>query len=255
MSPERIDARHIERLHLLTTEPPEQLEYDGWLVRTAPHDVKRARSVNSTGASTLPLGEKIAHCERLYAEAGLPALFRLTPFSTPLGLDAELERRGYTVLDRTLQQVARIDVREPASPAGPRFESMPLEAWLEAASSLRGQSSQARVAEYRRLSHREREAHFALGYLGDEVVACGLVSLEGGLATPADIYVSESHRGQGFGRGISAQLLELARRNGAELAWLNVLADNKPAIRTYARLGFQTLYEYWYRIKPAGRSP
>jgi ribosomal protein S18 acetylase RimI-like enzyme len=61
--------------------------------------------------------------------------------------------------------------------------------------------------------------------------------------------VAPGRRNQGIGTAISAQLLSTARRNGAEVAWLNVLSDNQPAVRTYARLGFETLYEYWYRTK------
>ncbi len=68
-------------------------------------------------------------------------------------------------------------------------------------------------------------------------------------ATLMDINVAPPWRGQGLGIAISAELLRAARSNGAEVAWLSVLADNTPAIRTYARLGFETLYEYWYRIR------
>ena len=67
-----------------------QLFYDGWLLFLLAGKAKRGRSVNAHFGSTLPLAEKIAHCERLYARHGLPALFRITPFAQPAHLDAAL---------------------------------------------------------------------------------------------------------------------------------------------------------------------
>jgi hypothetical protein len=37
----------------------------------------------------------------------------------------------------------------------------------------------------------------------------------------------------------------------ATVGWLSVLADNAPALAAYGKLGFETLYEYWYRVKPS----
>ena len=87
---------------------------------------KRARSVNAVYASTMPLAEKIAYCERLYESSALPVLFRITPFSQPQDLEAELEGRGVDVKDGQwgyrLMVVADPDGNElyfpyPASPA------------------------------------------------------------------------------------------------------------------------------------------
>ncbi|MGZ5080414.1 MAG: hypothetical protein ACXWHZ_13255, partial [Usitatibacter sp.] len=95
------DLRRVEELSLNSSAPPGQLLYDGWLLRMLPGKAKRARSVNAVYPSSLPLGAKIAYCERLYGTARLPALFRITPFSQPPGLDAELGRRGYGRFDTT----------------------------------------------------------------------------------------------------------------------------------------------------------
>ena len=251
MTTNPIDPRRIEELHLLFTAPREQVVYDGWLVRRAPNDVKRARSVNAFYASTKPVQEKIDHCERLYAEAGLPSLFRLTPFSRPESLDAALAERGYERIETDFEQVAHLNRPLPAPPEGVTFHPMLLEDWLELAAPIRGQSEAMREAEFRRLHHGEVPGYCLLARVGDEAVACGLVMQEQEFATLMDINVAPPWRRQGLGTAISAQLLTTARRNGAEIAWLSVLADNIPAIRTYAKLGFETLYEYWYRVKEA----
>jgi hypothetical protein len=91
-----VDARRLEKLSLNSSAPPGQLLYDGWLLRLLPGKAKRSRSVNAVYPSRIALEEKIAYCERLYGNARLPALFRITPFVQPAGLEAELERRGWT---------------------------------------------------------------------------------------------------------------------------------------------------------------
>jgi N-acetylglutamate synthase len=32
------------------------------------------------------------------------------------------------------------------------------------------------------------------------------------------------------------------------------MCNNTPALRLYARLGFQEVYQYWYRVKPVQTS-
>ena len=74
------------------------------LLRVSPGSAKRARSVSAHFGSTLPLDEKIAHCDRVYGERELPALFRITPFVNPADLEGALARRGYRPFQPTLVQ-------------------------------------------------------------------------------------------------------------------------------------------------------
>jgi GNAT superfamily N-acetyltransferase len=250
MTVEGIDARRIEEILLLCTVPREQLAYDGWLVRRARNDVKRARSVNAYYGSTQPLDAKIDHCERLYAEYGLPPVFRLTPFSIPETLDDALARRGYEVFEPSLVQVNRLSGPLPPPPDGLRFETMLLERWVEDAGVLRGLPRERRAAEFDRLHDCEAPGYCTITYVGAEAVACGFIIHEQEFAGLFDIFVAASHRGRGVGTAVSAQLLRTAQRMGARVGWLSVLADNAPALAAYAHLGFETLYNYWYRVRP-----
>jgi GNAT superfamily N-acetyltransferase len=251
MTIEGLEPSRLEEILLLCTAPVEQVAYDGWLVRTPQHDVKRASSVNAFYGSTKPLDEKIARCEAMFADAGPPPIWRLTPFSKPSTLDADLEARGYVRFEPSLVQVARLSRPFAPAPEGIEFKSMILERWLEVSGPMRGKTPEQTEAEFRRLHHGEVPGYCTVAYVGEEAVACGLVMKEQEFAGLFDVFVVESQRGQGIGTAISAQLLTTARRMNATVGWLSVLADNASALAAYGMLGFETLYEYWYRVKPS----
>ncbi len=245
-----LTPRRLEEIFLLCTVPREQIAYDGWLVRRARDDVKRARSVNAAFGSTKPLADKIERCEQLYADYGMPPVFRLTSFSTPPTLDDALAQRGYVVFEPSLVQVIGLTGPLPLPPDGLRFESMLLERWVEEAGIMRGLSPERRAAEFDRLHNGEAPGYCTIAYAGVEAVGCGLVIHEEEFAGLFDIFVTPEQRRRGVGTAVSAHLLRTAQRMGARVGWLSVLADNAPALAAYAHLGFETLYDYWYRVRP-----
>jgi len=240
-------ARRIEELALNSSAPPAQLLYDGWMLRVSPGKAKRARSVNAIYPSTLPLAEKIAYCERFYASAGLPAIFRITPFSQPPQLEAELARRGYGRFETTAVQEARI-AAPPAFPAGAR--ELAIGPWVEAVAQLRG-SPAAHLAAHRARIEALPLARCALAIEEDGVVvATGLAIVEDGVAGLFDIATDAGRRRRGHGKRIVAALLARAAALGAHHAYLQVEAGNAPAIALYAGFGFAGAYHYWYMGRP-----
>lgn len=244
------DSRRLEELSLNSSTPPGQLLYDGWLLRLLAGKAKRARSVNAVYPSRLPLVEKIAHCERVYAEAGLPALFRITPFCEPAGLDAELERRGYGRFDDTAVEAAAIvPGRAPSGAA----RVMALPAWVEAVGELRGSSREHREAHRRRLESMRLTFRAVAIESAGGVVATGLTMIEDGVAGLFDIVTREDARRQGLARSVVASLLQAAWELGARSAYLQVEQGNEPARRLYRQFGFEERYLYWYRGREGER--
>jgi ribosomal protein S18 acetylase RimI-like enzyme len=244
------EARRIEELLLNATQPVQQLQYDGWLLRLAPNDVKRASSVNPIYGSTLPLEEKIAHCEHIYAEHSLPPLFRLTPFAQPASLEETLAAHGYEWFERSVSMTAALGASSPETRSDLRFERSHLDGWTEVAAEIRGLTPTRREAERARLFESTLPDFAVVAYDGGEVVGCGLMMIDDDYAGLFDIETVETRRREGIGLALCAYLLRLARQNGAERAWLSVVADNATALRLYEKLGFAPVYDYWYRIKP-----
>ena len=82
-----------------------------------------------------------------------------------------------------------------------------------------------------------------------ETAAVGLGVLHDGYLGLFDIVTDERLRGRGYGRQLVSGLLRAASEAGITRAYLQVAADNTPAIRLYEGLGFRVSYEYWYRGK------
>jgi ribosomal protein S18 acetylase RimI-like enzyme len=198
----------------------------------------------------LPLADKILRCEEVFAEAGLPAVVRITPFTRPAALDAELEARGYRRRDETLVLV-RPELPPIAVPAaaGLSVETIGPARFAQIAGGLRQASIALREA------HAERLANAPVPFTGwllrrdSEIVACGQHAIEGDLVGLYDIYTVEAARGQGLAGALCVQMLEHARSLGARHAYLQVEARNAPALRLYRRLGFTDGYRYHYRIR------
>ncbi len=111
-------AARIEDASLSVSQPAQQSFFDGWLLRYSPGKAKRARSINSIGAGVLPLAEKLSHCIDFYQQHDLPCLFRITPFSHPHNLDAELAAAGFEAhQDTRVMSVALSQIERSTAPS------------------------------------------------------------------------------------------------------------------------------------------
>lgn len=246
----------VEDAGLNASAPPQQRWMDGWLVRTNPGKAQRARCINAVAAGHRPLADKLAECQALYAALGLPLIVRITPFTQPPGLEADLRAAGLRYHDDTRVMVrpalADIDRPAPLPAAGCRWAEASPEQFAEAIGGLRGSLQEARRA------HAERLATSPVPYRGfllthdGVLVACGQYAQEGELAGLYDIATAPGHQRQGYGEWLCKQLLAIASsETHARSAYLQVGADNGHARRLYQRIGFSDGYSYHYRVAGA----
>jgi N-acetylglutamate synthase len=246
------ELQRIEEAGLNALQTQRQLFYDGWLLRLSPGTAKRARSVSAHFGSSLPVEAKIAYCENVYARHGLSTLFRMTPLDRPADLDRELGARGYEAFGETLVQTISLE-RPPELPGladDVTLEAPDTFAFVEAVASLRGSTAQQRDALAERLVNSPLEKRHAVVRAGGRVVCTGQVVVEGGLVGVFDVVTADDARGRGYATLACASLLSWAWQHGAHAAYLQVSADNAPAIAAYRKFGFATAYTYHYRGRP-----
>jgi ribosomal protein S18 acetylase RimI-like enzyme len=247
----------IEDASLNASAPPQQLWLDGWLVRLCPGKAKRARSVNAVALGREPVAKKLEAAAQLYREAQLPLVVRLTPFSLPPTLDAELAAAGYLQFDRTHVMVAALqpNMPQPALPTGVSLQQVDADSYAEAVGELRGSPAAHRRSHAARLKQspvtyegwflRDRPA-------GSAVLACGQFAREAEFVGLYDVFTAPEARGRGLAKALCASLLSTAVAQGARTAYLQVDASNVAAIAVYRSLGFALGYDYHYRaLDPA----
>lgn len=242
-------AVRIEEAGLNASQPPEQQLFDGWLLRYSAGKARRARSVNAIAAGRLAMAEKIACCRAFYAQAGLPCLFRLTPFSLPAGLDDALCRDGFSAEDETRVMTRPVIGTVPPS----RFDlrEIGIDEFAQRAGELRGSSARQVAAHAARLAAAPpllKARRLALIESG-RVLAVGQSVQESDLVGLYDIATAEAARNRGLATALTTELLRRARGDGAGIAYLQVSADNIAARHVYRKLGFVDRYAYWYRVE------
>jgi len=243
----------IEDASLNASAPPQQLWLDGWIVRTSPGKARRARCINAVAAGRLPVPQKLALAAELFREAGLPMLMRLTRFTQPGDLEAQLDARGWERLEDTWVMVGHsFPAAPPVLPAGMQWRQLDAARYAEAVGELRGSPPEQRVA------HAQRLASSPVPYRGyaicsrgdDRVLACGQFARQAELVGLYDVFTHQSARGQGLAGLLCGRLLSLAANEGARVAYLQTESTNNAARSVYRRLGFADAYGYHYRQPP-----
>ncbi len=248
----------IEEAGINASAPCEQRWIDGWLVRFSPGKAKRARCIQAVAAGRLAVEARLARCLPVFAAAGLRPYVRVTPFSEPAGLDAQLAALGMERIDETWVMVATTIARPGAigangAAAGPtRIEPVEGSAFADWIGAARGSTPIEREAHAERIRrapvpHRACLAFDAAG----TPVAGGQVVVEGEVGGLYDVFTRADRRGSGLAERLCRHLLAIAVEAGATVGYLQVDAGNEPARRFYRRLGFEDAYTYHYRTPAA----
>jgi len=236
----------------------------GWILRAWPDaPFRRTNSVLALfGADALDargLDERTSVVEEFYRRRGLPVRFQLGAATSPSDLDARLAARGYAVEAPTLLQTADAAhvARATACRAAERGVVVEIadavgDEWIAAYGSAHGTSARARerVAAYGRLLPRLGPpcvTALARASAGGAIVGCGFAVLERGRVGVFGMGTEPGARRRGVARAVLHGLVSRALASGAGSAYLQVEADNAPALRLYAAAGFTTLYGYHYR--------
>ena len=252
MSHDRAAPAEVEEAALNASATSLQRWLDGWLLRFSPGKAKRARCIHALAPGRMPLADRLAAAERAYADAGLPMILRLTPWSVPDGLDGALAAAGLRRFDDTRVMLLPVLQASPETPPPQqlRLETLAAEPFAHRVGALRASPPALCAAHAARL--REGGAGWQGLALQDgdgATLACGAVVVERGLAGLYDVHTARAARRSGLASWLCAELLRRAQGAGASRAYLQVEGDNVAARSIYHRLGFADAYAYHYRTR------
>jgi ribosomal protein S18 acetylase RimI-like enzyme len=224
--------------------------HDGWILRFANGYSRRNNSVNAFYPGFWPAETKIKHCEEIFSARQMIPTFRMTPFVDPFNLDTLLEAAGYQVVSPTSVQVVDLSMlQRPAGRFEPTWWDFPDDRWVDAYVRINRVSPEKHRALNEILTHIPADTCYLALQVQQRTVACGLGVIDPPFLGLFDIVTDPAYRRQGIGRELVLWLARRARRRAAEIAYLQVVADNVPALRLYESLGFREIYQYWYRVK------
>jgi ribosomal protein S18 acetylase RimI-like enzyme len=240
----------LEELSLNAYPALNTVHYDGWLLRFADGYTRRVNSVQLLYPSTLPLDEKIANCESLYTSRGLRTVFKLTGAHHPPDFEEALIAHGYDYDCLTQVQTASLDhVPDPGGTAWAALDGFLTPVWLEDFARLRALNDVDREIFTRLQMNIMPKAGYARLLVDGETAAVAMGVVERGWLGVFDVMTAAHLRRRGYARQVMLHLLHWGLAQGARHAYLQVMADNTPALGLYAGLGFTRTYDYWYRQK------
>ena len=252
VGPSPLSARELEAVSGRAVPVADEAWLGQWWLRAAHGLGARSSSVRPLGDPGLPFDDALAAVVAWYGERSLVPSVRAVTRSR---LDSELGRRGWIAGDlRSLQTATVASMRRRLHGVRPdsvvELSAQPSAAWLgryrdgtvppTAASVL----AAAPDVIFATIPAADPEA---------PAVAIGRAAVEKPWVGIAAIEVDPASRRRGYSRAVMSALVSWAAERGAIRAYLEVMADNQPALALYASLGFTEHHRYTYRTPPGTR--
>ncbi len=246
---ERSRAREIEELSWNAWPALRSRLVDGWIVRWSAGYTSRANSVLPLYPGDRPVAERLRICEEFYDDQGQETIVKVVPCAEPPDLDAFLAERGYRQRSETSVHGRSLSAGEFAPDPEVLLAEGLDDRWIDAVASMNRMDPARRDVAARMLRAIAPPHVFASIEVEGAVVAAGLGVCEREWVGAFDMIVSPDHRRRGYGGRVLTSLLGWGIARGARRAYLQVVRENAPAIALYERLGFRSLYPYWYRVR------
>jgi len=223
-----------------------QNDDNGWIARYADGYTKRANSVTILRPNSDSLESQILHYEDLYNSQGLPCIFRLLSFNDNLAIESLLNSRGYKNADHSLVLSQKLENKEFPSLD---FDSMTIEEWMGHYCELNGKDIKHHSTHKKMINNIEGKYLLSVLKKDRKVVSCGLGVILDGLFGLFDIVTHPKSRERGYGFKLITGMIQWAVHNQAHTAYVQVVADNTPAVQLYRKLGYELSHEYHYKIQ------
>ena len=241
-----IDPARLEPLADDAWPARERATLGGWRLNATSGHSMRINACWPLGAPDRDVDAAILAAEAWLDARGLPPRFKLTDGAcAPADLDRKLAARGYAPTKETLVMLG------PTRGEGSDrvvISTTPDDAFQAVFTATAGdpEDGRERLETLRRIP---APARFARLDINNAPAAIGASAIGGGFAGIFGMRTAPDHRRKGLARLVLRALLAEASMLGADRAWLQVEADNAPAIALYADEGFAPAYRYRYWMR------
>ena len=233
--------------------PSTNTQYDGtWVLRlSAGHPSKRINSVNPLDrGDNRDIETRVERATQRFQSFGRPLIFRQTPLM-PLSLIELLDQRGWSYKGESLVMTVPLASMDFSA----AIEQLPFKDvghWVDHALALRGRPKSHKPGLSELIDFIQPDKGlFLVEDNRQEPVATALCVHDTDMAGLFEVATSESRLRQGFARQLVSTSMQWAYKRGASVGWLQVEADNEPALNLYKSMGFSESYRYVYRLAPS----
>ncbi|MEW1723931.1 GNAT family N-acetyltransferase [Streptomyces sp. NPDC093109] len=240
----------LARAYARAWQPVESEPLGEWTLRAASGFTRRANSALPLGDPGMELDEALARTRAWYERRGLPAYVQTATGAagTQEALCAELERHGWrSEVTAEVRTGALAPLADRAAEDGRvRLGRTVDENWLR-----RYHRAGTPGPHVLHVLNAGPSVWFAtVPGTADEVpAAIGRCVVDGRWAGFMAVEVGPAYRRQGLATTVMAALARRALDEGASAAWLQVEADNDPAIALYEGMGF-TVHHRYHHYRP-----
>ena len=224
----------------------ERVRMGGWRLNASAGRSMRINACWPLAAPDRDPEEALDAVEAWFEARGLPPRFKLTDgVVAPPDLPRRLAVRGYRAVKETVVMLGPTGGEgDPAL----RVTAAP-DAAFEAVFTVTAGDPEDGRERLEALSRIPAPARFARLDIDGAPAAIGCAAIGGGFAGVFGMRTAPDHRRKGLARRVLRALLAEAAGLDARRAWLQVEADNTPAIALYADEGFEPAYRYRYWVR------
>lgn len=243
--------RHLEELGANAFPAGVIQQLDGWFLRASWGESRRLNSaLANENHGYHPLTEKLDLVEAFYAQQGQAPRFQISPACQPADLDQQLVARGYrATAGRANVQTAPIgtvlSLAQAKQPVTLFHQFDP--DWFAAYQQVSGASERGQMVRQMAWQRIPGRVAFALVTMDGTPAGVGLGVYERGWVGVFSMATRPEHQRQGIATSILQRLAVWGAEQQASQLYLQVFSQNEAGLATYGRLGFTTLYQFYYR--------